>query len=247
VRTAVHEDLKRQGVRVLTSCVFSRINRTERGLRCHVTEHGAIDSDAVMFAIGRVPATQGLGLENAGVLTGAQGQILVDEYSRTNVPSIWAVGDVTDRVNLTPVAIREGQAFAETEFYGRPTRFDHADIATAVFSRPPAAAVGLTEADARKQLGKVDIYKATFRPMKNVLAGNETRMLVKLVVDAATQRVVGVHAVGADSPEIIQLAAVAVKAGLTKQQWDATCALHPTVAEEFVTLREKHVPTGMAG
>lgn len=246
VRIAVHDELKRQGVRVITSAVFTRIERAgSEGLRCHVSEHGKVDCDTVMLAIGRVPATRGLGLENAGVLLGGAGQILVDAYSRSNVPSIWAVGDVTDRVNLTPVAIREGQAFAETEFYGRPTQFDHADIATAVFSQPPAAAVGLTEAEARKKLGRIDIYKTKFRPMKNVLAGNESRMVMKLVVEAATQRVVGVHAVGEDAPEIIQLAAVAVKGGLTKQQWDATCALHPTVAEEFVTLREKHVPPGM--
>ena len=246
VRTAVHEGLKRQGVRVLTGGVFSRIEKTGHGLRCHVTEHGAVDCDTVMLAIGRTPHTRGLGLENAGVALGKNGEVLVDAYSRSNVDSIWAVGDVTDRANLTPVAIREGQAFAETEFYGRPTRFDHADIATAVFSRPPAATVGLTEAEARRRLGKVDIYKAMFRPMKNVLSGNEARMLVKLVVEAASQKVVGVHAVGADAPEIIQLAAVAVKAGLTKQQWDANCAVHPTVAEEFVTLREKYIPPELA-
>lgn len=246
IRIAVHENLVRSGVRVLTGGVFSRIERTAAGLRCHVTEHGPVECDMVMLAIGRTPVTRGLGLEAAGVAMAANGAVLVDAHSRTNVPSIWAIGDVTDRLNLTPVAIREGQAFAETEFYGRPAQFDYADVPTAVFSRPPAAAVGLTEAEARRKLGKVDIYKSKFRPMKHVLAGNETRMVVKLVVDAATQRVVGVHAVGEDAPEIIQLAAVAVKGGLTKQVWDATCALHPTVAEEFVTLREKFVPAELA-
>lgn len=242
VRTAVHENLVRSGVRVLTGGRFERIEKTADGFRCHVTDHGAVDCDTVMLAIGRAPATRGLGLEAAGVALGPSGAVQVDAHSRTSVASIWAIGDVTNRTNLTPTAIREGQAFAETEFYGRPTQFDHADVPTAVFSRPPAAAVGLTEAEARRKLGKIDIYKSSFRPMKHVLAGNETRMLVKLVVEAASQRVVGVHAVGDDCPEIIQLAAVAVKAGLTKQSWDATCALHPTVAEEFVTLREKFMP-----
>ncbi len=239
VRVCVHEELKRQGVRVITSGRFSRIEKTEAGLRCHVTDHGCVDADTVMVAIGREPATAGLGLEKAGVAMRPNGAIIVDEFSRTNLPSIWAVGDVTDRANLTPVAIREGQAFAETEFYGRPTQFDHRDIPTAVFCRPPAASVGLTEAEARRSLGQIDVYKSQFRPMKNVLAGNEQRMLVKLVVSAADGRVVGVHGVGPEAPEMIQLAAIAVKAGLTKAQWDATCALHPTLAEEFVTLREK--------
>lgn len=242
VRIAVHEHLVRSGVRVVTGGRFARIEKAAEGLRCHVTDHGAIDCDTVMLAIGRAPATLGLGLENAGVALAPSGAIMVDEFSRTNVPSIWAIGDVTDRINLTPVAIREGQAFAETEFCGRSSRFDHADVPTAVFSTPPAAAVGLSEAEARRKFGKVDVYKSSFRPMKHVLAGNDARMVVKLVVEAVSQRVVGVHAVGEDAPEIIQLAAVAVKGGLTKQVWDATCALHPTVAEEFVTLREKYVP-----
>lgn len=239
VRVAVHEELKRQGVRVITSGRFSRVEKTPSGLRCHVTDHGCVDADAVMVAIGREPATAGLGLEAIGVAMRPNGAIIVDEFSRTSIPSIWAVGDVTDRANLTPVAIREGQAFAETEFYGRPNAFDHSDIPTAVFCRPPAASVGLTESDARRTLGQVDIYKTQFRPMKNVLADNEQRMLIKLVVCAADGRVVGVHAVGPEAPEMIQLAAIAVKARLTKAQWDATCALHPTLAEEFVTLREK--------
>lgn len=239
LRISVHDELKRQGVRVITSGRFSRIEKTASGLRCYVTDHGCVEADTIMVAIGREPATKGLGLENAGVATGKNGAILVDAFSRTNIPSIWALGDVTDRFNLTPVAIREGQAFAETEFYGRPSKFDHADIPTAVFCRPPAASVGLTEAAARRAHGQIDIYKSQFRPMKNVLAGNEQRMLIKLVVSAADGRVVGVHAVGPEAPEMIQLAAIAVKAGLTKAQWDATCALHPTLAEEFVLMKEK--------
>jgi glutathione reductase (NADPH) len=163
----------------------------------------------------------------------------VDAYSRTSCPSIWAVGDVTNRVNLTPIAIREGQAFADTEFNGRPTKVDHRDVPTAVFGRPPVGAVGFTEKDARIQFGPVDVYNTTFRPMKHVMAGNDERTLMKIIARAADDRVVGVHIAGADAPEMIQLAAIAVKAGLTKRQWDATVALHPTAAEELVLLREK--------
>ncbi len=174
-----------------------------------------------------------------------QGAIAVDDYSRTNVENIWAVGDVTDRINLTPVAIREGQAFAETEFYNRPTRFDHEMVASAVFSQPPVGSVGLSEADARRQYGKVDIYLARMKPMKYGFAGSDERALLKLVVDSATEKVLGCHVVGPDAPEMIQMAAIAMKMGVTKAQWDATCAVHPTLAEELVTLREKYVPMGL--
>ncbi len=166
----------------------------------------------------------------------------VDDYSKTNVDNIWAVGDVTDRIALTPVAIREGAAFAETEFYGRPTAFDHEMVASAVFSQPPIGAVGLTEADARHKYGKVDIYRAVFRPMKSTFYGGEERMLMKLVVNPADDRLLGCHIVGPDAPEMIQMAAIALKMGVTKAQWDATCAVHPTAAEELVTMREKYVP-----
>ena len=166
----------------------------------------------------------------------------MDEYSRTNVPGIWAVGDVTDRINLTPVAIREGAAFAETEFYARPTSFDHEMVASAVFSQPPVGAVGLSEAEARHLRGKVDIYTQRFRPMKYAFTGAEERCLVKLVVESVGQKVLGCHVVGPDAPEIIQMAAIALKMGITKQQWDSTCAVHPTLAEELVTIREKRQP-----
>ena len=199
-----------------------------------------------MFATGREPYVEGLGLEAAGVALTDKGAVAVDDYSRTNVEHIWAVGDVTDRFNLTPVAIREGAAFAETEFNNRPTRFDHDTIPTAVFSQPQVGVVGLSEADARHKYGGVDIYLTRFRPMKTAFAGEEARMLMKLVVDQATGKVVGVHIVGQDSAEMIQLAAIAVKAGLTKAQWDETCALHPTASEELVTLREKYVPNELA-
>ena len=158
------------------------------------------------------------------------------------MPSIWAVGDVTDRINLTPVAIREGHAFADTEFNNKPTSFDHELVASAVFSQPPVGAVGMTEAEARHALGKVDIYLSRFRPMKYTFFGGGERCLIKLVVEAETQKVVGCHIVGPDAPEIIQMAAIAIKMGVTKPQWDQTCAVHPTLAEELVTMREKYLP-----
>ena len=153
----------------------------------------------------------------------------------------------TDRINLTPVAIREAQAFIETVYHDRPTRFDHKDVATAVFSQPPVGSVGLSETDARHQLGKVDIYRSKFRPMKSAFTNDDESVLMKLVVEVGSQRILGCHIVGSDAPEIIQVAAIAVKAGLTKPQWDETCALHPTVAEELVTMREKYVPAELVG
>jgi len=195
-----------------------------------------------VLAIGRDPATQGLGLENAGVDMDEKGAVKVDAFSKTSAENIYAVGDVTNRVNLTPVAIREGAAFAETVFGGRPMAFDHEDIASAVFTQPPVGSVGLAEHDARRLHGAVDIYKSTFRPMKGMLTDTPDRMLMKLVVRPSDERVLGVHIVGDDAPEIIQAIGVAVKAGLTKRQFDATCAVHPTVAEELVTMREKWIP-----
>ena len=212
----------------------------------HVGEGLTLESEVVMFATGREPHVKDLGLEAAGVALNAKGAVAVDDFSRTNVPHIWAVGDVTDRMALTPVAIREAQAFAETEFYGRPSHFDHADVPTAVFSQPPVGVVGLTEAEARHKLGAVDIYMTRFRPMKTTFYGGQGRFLMKLIVERASDKVVGCHIVGPDSAEMIQMAAIAVKAGLTKAQWDATCALHPSAAEELVTLREKYVPAGLA-
>ena len=242
VRTHVHEELKRKGVRVITQTVFERIDKTAEGLCAHLTNGQKVEADVVMMAVGRQPYTQGLGLENAGVALGKHGAIVVDDYSRTNVPSIWAVGDVTDRMALTPVAIREGQAFAETEFHDRPTTFDHAMIATAVFSPPPVGTVGFSEADARKAFGRIDIYKTRFRPMKDMLTGDEERVMMKLVVRAEDDVVVGCHIVGPEAAEMIQMVGIAVKMGVTKADFDRTCAVHPTIAEEIVTLREKWKP-----
>ena len=198
---------------------------------------GTIETDLVLFAIGRMPKTMDLGLETAGVALDKDGAVIVDAYNATNVPSIYAVGDVTNRVQLTPVAIREGHAFADTVFGNNPRTIDYASIPTAVFSNPPIAGVGLTEDEARAQLDEVQVYKSDFRAMKNTLAGRTERALYKMVVDAKTQRVVGLHLIGPDSAEILQAAAIAVKAGLTKQAFDDTVALHPSMAEELVLMK----------
>jgi len=195
--------------------------------------------DRVMFATGRRPNIKGLGLDAVGVRLGRTGGVDVDEYSRTSVPNIYAVGDVTDRINLTPVAIREGHAFADTVFGNKPTKVDHANVATAVFSEPECGAIGLTEAEACQQLAKVDIYKTSFRPMKATLAGRDTRSFMKLVVDGTTDRVVGCHIVGPDAGEIIQLVGIAVKLKATKADFDSVMAVHPTASEELVTMRPK--------
>jgi glutathione reductase (NADPH) len=200
-------------------------------------DKGTIETDLVLMAIGRVPKTDGLGLEQVGVALDKDGAVIVDEYSRTNVPSIYAVGDVTNRVQLTPVAIREGHAFADTVFGNNPRTIDYGSIPTAVFSNPPISGVGLTEEEARGQLADVKIYKSDFRAMKNVLAGRNERALYKMVVDGATDKVVGLHLIGPDSAEILQAAAIAVKAGLTKQAFDDTVALHPSMAEELVLMK----------
>ncbi|HEX3918760.1 MAG TPA: glutathione-disulfide reductase [Caulobacteraceae bacterium] len=248
VRTHLTGEMQRRGIKVMLGCEHTRLEETDGGIKSSLTDGHELTCDVVMYATGREPYTQGLGLETAGVaLNGARGAVVVDDYSKTNVDNIWAVGDVTDRINLTPVAIREGAAFAETEFYGRPTSFDHDMVASAVFSQPPVGAVGMIEADARHHYGKVDIYRAVFRPMKATFYGGEERMLMKLIVDPATDKLLGCHVVGPDAPEMIQMAAIALKMGATKAQWDSTCAVHPTAAEELVTMREKYVPLGMAG
>ena len=245
VRTEVHEGLKEAGVQVITGTVFEAIEKREGAdLPLHLTlKNGhSIDCDVIMMGVGRRPNTEGLGCENAGVDVNEKGAIPVDEWSKTNVDNIWAVGDVTDRVALTPVAIREGHAFAETEFYDKPWHFDHTDIPTAVFTQPEVGTVGMTEADARKEFGEIDIYKTKFKPMKNALNGDQTRTLMKLVVRASDEKVLGVHIVGDDAAEMIQIAGIAVKMGATKPDFDRTCALHPSSAEELVTMRQKWVP-----
>jgi glutathione reductase (NADPH) len=243
VRRHLHHELVGKGLDVRLHSEVTRIERRADGsLLASLTTGGQaeqVEADAVMFATGRVPTTVDLGLEAAGVRLDERGAVVVDEYSTSSVANIHAVGDVTDRIALTPVAIREGAALATTLFGGRPVAVDHRDVPQAVFSQPPVGTVGLSEAEALARLGNVEIYATTFRPLKYTLSGRNERTLVKLVVEQASQRVVGAHMVGPDAPEIIQGIAIAVKAGLTKDQFDATVAIHPTAAEEFVTLREK--------
>jgi glutathione reductase (NADPH) len=247
VRAHLTMEMERRGIPIMTGCEHAKIEKTATGLKSTLTNGHEIETDIVMYCTGRSPHTKGLGLETAGVEINNKGAVVVDAYSKTNVGNIWAVGDVTDRINLTPVAIREGAAFSETEFYGRPTSFDHEMVASAVFSQPPVGAVGLSEADARHTYGKVDIYRAVFRPMKATFYGGAERMLMKLVVDPATDKLLGCHIVGPDAPEMIQMAAIALKMGVTKAQWDSTCAVHPTAAEELVTMREKYTPPELGG
>ncbi|WP_282008792.1 glutathione-disulfide reductase [Brevundimonas aveniformis] len=243
VRSHLADQIQRRGIQVILGCEHEAIEKTSTGLLNKLKTGMEIETDVVMFATGRIPHVKGLGLEAAGVELNERGAIKVDDYSRTGVENIWAVGDVTDRVNLTPVAIREAVAFVETAFKNNPSRVDYADIPTAVFSQPPVGVVGLTEHDARQKYGKVDVYMSRFRPMRFAFVGVEERTLMKLIVRAEDGVVVGCHIVGPDAPEMIQLAGIAVKAGLTKVQWDATCAVHPTAAEELVTMREKYVET----
>ena len=242
VRTHVHDELKRKGVTVITHASPKAIAKDDGKLKVTLSNGESVTADKVLFAVGREPHTRGLGLEKAGVKVNDKGAVEVDGYSRSSTAHIFAVGDVTDRLNLTPVAIREAQAFAQTEYMNLPTQFDHADVPIAVFAQPPVGVVGMTEAEARRQFGQVDIYKTRFRPMKDMLTGDEERVLMKIVVRAEDERVVGVHIVGPDAPEIIQAVAIAVKMGATKADFDRTCALHPSIAEELVTLREKFVP-----
>lgn len=228
-----------KGITCLFHAEFETIEKQEGGpLLVKLTGQDPCEYDCVMVATGRLPNIEGLGLEAAGVALGARGEILVDAYSKTNVDHIYAVGDVTDRVQLTPVAIREGQAFADSVFGpGEPYAVDHSCVPSAVFSHPPIAAVGMTEGEARNVLGNIKVYQADFRPMKNVVAGRNERSLYKMIVDAANDRIVGIHMIGPDSPEIMQAAAIAVKAGLTKADFDATVAIHPTMAEELVLFK----------
>ena len=228
-----------KGIDFHFNTTFKAITKNEDGsLHVELDGNDDLDVDVVMFATGRAPNTEGLGLDTVGVELGDKGEIKVDRFSRTNVDYIYAVGDVTDRVQLTPVAIREGQAFADTVFGdGEPVAVDHTVIPSAVFSHPPIAAVGMTEGEARNKLGNVKVYQSDFRAMKNVVAGRNERSLYKMITDAANGRIVGIGMIGPEAPEIMQAAAVAVKAGLTKADFDATTAIHPTMAEELVLLR----------
>jgi len=237
VRAHLRHEMERAGIRIITGRIVEAVEPVDHGLCVELSDHDDILVDKVMFATGRRPNVAGLGLEAAGVRLNDKGAIAVDEFSRTSVPHIYSVGDVTDRLALTPVAIREGHAFADTVFGGKPTVVDHTNVPTAVFSEPEVGVIGLTEMQARERYHRVDIYKTTFRPMKTVFVGSEARTLMKLVVDGASDRVLGCHIVGPDAAEMIQVLGIAIKMGATKADFDATMALHPTAAEELVTMR----------
>ena len=241
VRVHVRAEMEKQGITILTGCTITEVEKVERKAEefvTHLSNGSSIVSEKVMFAIGRHPNVARLGLQNAGVeINPKNGGIAVDAWSRTSTPNIYAIGDVTHRINLTPVAIREGHAFADTVFGKRPVQVDHTTIPTAVFSQPEVGTVGLTEGEARAQFSHVDIYKTAFRPIKSTMSGRDTRILMKLVVDGSTDRVVGCHIVGDTAAEIVQAVAIAVKMKATKADFDATFALHPTAAEELVTMR----------
>ncbi len=246
IRSTLADEMEKGGINIQRECVVRSIEETDDGfsVRLHGTE--TIQCDKVLYATGRVPNTVGLGLEDAGVKLSDKGAVVVDEYYQTNVPSIFALGDVIARVQLTPVAINEGIAFANTQFGDKAQTLDYNYIAAAVFSQPPVGTVGLTEDEARAN-GPVDIYSSRFRPMKHTLSGRDAHSMMKLVVERDTDRVVGCHMVGDDAPEIIQGFAVALKCGATKAQFDATVGIHPTAAEEFVTMREKRPEHGEDG
>ncbi|MDO9459672.1 MAG: glutathione-disulfide reductase [Alphaproteobacteria bacterium] len=239
IRTMLHREMAKKGLEVRLSANPARIEKYGDSLIVTLEDGATIETDCIMYATGRKPNIAGLGLDAAGVAVNAKGAIAVDEYSHTNVENIWALGDVTDRVNLTPVAIHEAMCFVSTVFGGRPLPVDHELIPTAVFSQPSIGVCGLTEEAARQRFKHIDIYKAEFRPMKHTLSGREERMLMKLIVDADNDKVLGCHILGADAGEIIQCLGVAIKMGATKADFDATMAVHPTAAEEFVTMREK--------
>jgi glutathione reductase (NADPH) len=228
----------RKGIDFKFNSKIERVDKLANGrLKLEMTGCDDIEADQLLIAAGRLPNTEGLGCEEVGVELGDHGAVKVDDDNRSSVDSIFAVGDVTNRVQLTPVAIREGQAFADTFFGNTPTRVDYGCIPSAVFSHPPIAAVGMTEGQAREELGSIKTYTSDFRAMKNVLAGRNERSLYKLVVNEGTDRIVGVHMIGPDTPEILQAAAIAVRGKLTKADFDATVALHPTMAEELVLMR----------
>jgi glutathione reductase (NADPH) len=234
--------MRERGIRIVTNRTISAISKTQSGVEARLDNGMKLTAGHVMFAIGRMPATADLGLEAIGVERGWNGHVVVDEMSRTNIGNIFAVGDVTDRLNLTPAAIREGHAFADSEFGGKSWTASQSIVPTAVFTTPELATVGYAEDEAPEHCGAVDIYKSRFRTLKDTLAGGSERMMMKLVVSSETGKVVGCHVLGPDAAEIVQMAAIAMRMGATKADFDATLALHPSAAEELVTMREKWLP-----
>lgn len=239
LRDAITAAYRERGIRLVLGHVFSRIEQTADGLVGHMDDGARLEADQIMFAIGRTPNVKGLGLEELGVEQGWNGHVVVDDDCRSSVDNIFAVGDVRGGYELTPVAIRQGHAFADTQFGGKPWQVDHGVIPTAVFSTPEMGTVGLAEHEAVEHCKSVDIYKSSFRPMRATLSGRDERMLMKLLVDGESNRVVGCHIVGDDAGEIVQMAAIAMRMGATKQDFDNTMALHPSASEELVTMRNK--------
>lgn len=237
MREALRDEMAKRGINVLSECQVKSIEKTDSGYSLRLDQVDFLETDLVMYATGRGPNTKGIGLEEVGVEMDKNGAIVVDEYSKTSIDNIYAIGDVTDRIQLTPVALAEGMAFARTVFAGEPTSMSYENVPSAVFSQPPIGTVGLTEADARKD-HDVLIFQSRFRPMKHTLSGRDEHSVMKLIVDKKTDRVLGAHMIGDDAPEIIQGIGIAVKAGATKADFDATIGIHPTAAEEFVTMRE---------
>ena len=237
MRDALRDEMQKKGITVLSGCQVKSIEKADGGFSLRLDQVDMLETDLVMYATGRAPNSKGIGLEEAGVKLDRNGAIVVDEYSKTSVDSIYAIGDVTDRIQLTPVALAEGMAFARTLYDGKPTSVSYENVPSAVFSQPPIGTVGLTEEDARKN-HKVAIYQSRFRPMKHTLSGRDEHAVMKLIVDKETDKILGAHMIGADAPEIIQGIGIAVKAGATKADFDATIGIHPTAAEEFVTMRE---------
>ena len=239
VRQALHDEMHKREIDIRFNTDVARIDKVVGGLQATLLDGTMLETDLIMYATGRLPKTKNIGLEAVGVTMNEIGAVAVDAYSQSSVPNIYAIGDCTDRLNLTPMAIAEGQAVAETLFHNNPIKPDHTDVATAVFSHPPIGTVGLTEEEARERYSEVDIYKSTFRSLKHTLSGRDEKTLMKLIVDPVSDRVLGCHMIGPDSGEIIQGFSVAIKCQATKAQFDATIGIHPTAAEEFVTMRTK--------
>jgi len=238
VRNTLAAEMVKKGIRLRVETTIDHIEKTASGLALRLSDGETIETGLVLAATGRRPNTGNLGLGAAGVAIDEAGAVVVDAFSCTNQSNIYALGDVTNRIALTPVAIAEAMAFVDTVYRGTPRAMDHADVPSAVFSHPTVSTVGLTEHQAREACAEIDIYRSSFRPLRHTLTGRDERAMMKLIVDRPSQKVVGAHMVGADAPEIIQGIAVAIKAGATKQVFDATVGIHPTAAEEFVTLRE---------
>jgi len=239
LRDLLSEEMTKKDIDLRMNSDIVSIEKKDGELHLKLNDGDTISTDCVMYATGRTPNTKGLGLEDAGVKLGMAGEVVVDDYSQSSVDSIYAVGDVTDRANLTPVAIREGHAFADSVYGGKDVKVDHSIIPTAIFSQPEMGTVGLTEAQAREQYDEVDIYKTAFRALKNTLSDSQERTFMKLIVDARSDKVLGVHIMGSGAGEVIQAIGIAVTMGATKAQFDATIAVHPTAAEELVTMKEK--------